>query len=111
MATTEQKVMHTPGPWKVADTQNATGSIGIGAADGSGYQIAQASCRFDDAERDANARLIAQAPKMLLLLKAVLACETHHDEQGHAYLRVPARSLADLGCAIHYAVIEAEGKE
>lgn len=34
------------------------------------------------------------------LLQAVLDCETHHDECGHAYLKVPARSLHDLGAAI-----------
>ena len=34
------------------------------------------------------------------LLAEVRGCETGHDEQGHAYLKVPARSILDLGARI-----------
>jgi hypothetical protein len=37
-------------------------------------------------------------------LEAVLTCETYHDERGHAFLAVPARSLNDLGAQIKFAL-------
>ena len=41
-------------------------------------------------------------------LREVLACETKHDERGHAYLKVPARSLNDLGAQI-FILLNPEG--
>jgi hypothetical protein len=38
-----------------------------------------------------------------LTCEAVLACETHHDDNG-AYLRVPASSIFDLGAEIRGVV-------
>jgi hypothetical protein len=47
----------------------------------------------------------------LILLKAVLGCETKHDENGHAYLKVPARSIFDLGAEISGFVKRAATKD
>lgn len=35
-----------------------------------------------------------------MLLLEVMKCEMKHDENGHAYLKVPSRSLFDLGTQI-----------
>lgn len=54
--------------------------------------------RAEQAERElaeARAREQRLREQLLLVLDAVLACETRHDERGHAYLAVPARSLHD----------------
>jgi hypothetical protein len=34
-------------------------------------------------------------------LEAVIRCEVKHDENGHAYIKVPSRSVFDLGYMIH----------
>jgi hypothetical protein len=48
--------------------------------------------------------------ELLDALKAVLACETRHDERGHAYLAVPARSVFDLAASISCLVKAAEAE-
>lgn len=66
-------VSHTPGPWKVA--ANGGGVTYIESEDG---YVAEATNRCDGVdnikrilERDANARLIAAAPDLLLALETV----------------------------------------
>jgi hypothetical protein len=44
-------------------------------------------------------------PYMLAALRGVLACNTCHDHNGHAYLRVDARSIFDLGAQIGALVV------
>jgi hypothetical protein len=70
--------MHTPGPWKAGATLANDGSRAIVADD---YRVATASLivdakrgeawKADDAERDANARLISAAPALLELAQAI----------------------------------------
>ena len=36
----------------------------------------------------------------VMLLEQVAKCELKHDENGHAYLEVPCRSIFDLGAVI-----------
>jgi len=56
---------HTPGPWKVGESQTFAAVWGKGA-----YEHI-ASCGNLTPETEANARLIAAAPEMLALLKRV----------------------------------------
>ena len=110
---------HTPGPWTqdkewrrsdIANrvttiTSDATADV-VALIIGGGPET--------EAEDEANARLIAAAPDLLAVCKAVLACELRHDENGHAYLHVPARSLNDLGAQIRAAIsraTNAQGKD
>lgn len=36
----------------------------------------------------------------MALLTEIMKCDMHYDENGHAYLKVPSRSLFDLGAQI-----------
>jgi hypothetical protein len=61
---------HTPGPWKFGSISNGDFyKRNIAGADG--YHVALTSSR-DDAEVDANARLIAAAPELLEALQAII---------------------------------------
>jgi hypothetical protein len=53
--------------------------------------------------------LMAQRDQLLAACKAVLACDIWHDHNGHAYLRVDARSVYDLAAQISIVVAEVEG--
>ncbi len=55
-------------------------------------------------------RVLSATEALLAACKAVLECETRHDENGHAYLHVPARSMCDVSMAVFGAVREAEGR-
>ncbi len=46
------------------------------------------------------ARIICRDHNAVHLLAEVRSCETGHDENGHAFLKVPARSIFDLGARI-----------
>ena len=52
----------------------------------------------------ANARLEHHLDLCRSALKLVLGCETYHNERGHAFLAVPARSLNDLGAQIQFVL-------
>lgn len=57
---------HTPGPWKIVGTERTYGGEAIGAEGGSWIAITCDFNRYDrDAEREANARLIAASPELL----------------------------------------------
>lgn len=45
----------------------------------------------------------------LEIFESILRCETGHDDNGHAFLKVPARSMFDLGCLIAQLVKSAKG--
>lgn len=118
-AATDGYAAHTPGPWHVPgqpwfdDNKTAVYS----AADPHAGKLICANMHadfnpegYEPGEVEANTRLIAAAPELLAACKAVLDCEMKHDEDGKAYLKVPARSLNDLGYAIACVVSRAEGK-
>ena len=48
--------------------------------------------------------LFLAAEDMLTVLEGIKACELKHDENGHAYLKVPARSMYDLGALVTHVV-------
>ena len=70
---------HTPGPWKVGKIEPWMKSIEI---DGPAVKV-----DYDDVireQQEANARLIAAAPDLLLVLKAILGIDNPPaGEQGH----------------------------
>lgn len=103
---------HTKGPWRPYIQWHAAGqTVHVMYSDGEvvHWKGFDSSDVRDPEERAANCRLIAAAPEMLEVLKAVLQCEPRTDENGHAYLCVPARSLNDLGAIIRAVVNKAEG--
>ncbi len=108
---------HTPGPWRRCGGSTASyiavhsdrGYIVLGMADRSQREGGRAIQAPPDDEQLANARLIAAAPQLLWALKAVLACEIRHDENGHAYIHVHARSIFDLPAQIREIIEQAEG--
>lgn len=51
-------------------------------------------------------RTVSTVQGLVGLLEAVSKCELCHDENGHAYLKVPARSIFDLGAQITAALDE-----
>ena len=66
--TTETK--HTPGPWMADRADNGATAI-ILANDPEGHAFNMAYLRYEYPERDANARLMAAAPDLLVALKLV----------------------------------------
>jgi len=64
---------HTPGPWKIAqqykdEANYPIGAYRIGTDKRDGHDVAVVQCVY----REANARLIAAAPELLLALKELL---------------------------------------
>lgn len=66
---------HTPGPWEIEPLEvfgrgdrEGTAHIVLWDEDREGYTFVARALSFDDDESVANARLIAQAPRMLDLL-------------------------------------------
>ena len=51
--------------------------------------------------------LFLAAPDMLTVLEAIRKCELKRDENGHVYLKVPARSMFDLGSLVTQVSIAA----
>lgn len=69
---------HTAGPWHVSDLDRRTvGPIRVLRADGTDVpqlqSVAIVRQRLEDAETDANARLISAAPELLTALKAMVS--------------------------------------
>lgn len=111
---------HTPGPW-VFETANGRipivremklphGEASVFKAVLRGVCVLDFGYGHPAGMDEANAHLIAAAPDLLAACKAVLACDTWHDHEGHAYLRVNARSLNDLAAEIAAIVVMAEGR-
>ncbi len=48
--------------------------------------------------------------ELVYALKCVLDSPLKHDERGHAYLHIPARSIVDLPALIRGLINKAEGK-
>lgn len=53
---------------------------------------------------DPSPSLVDERAALIGLLEAVLECETYHDERGHAFLAVPARSLNGLAATIKFTL-------
>jgi len=80
MKTDTEKTQHTPGPWAPHLGRGANPRFHIQTE--GGYQIASTpelvrhSQAFDEnAQKEANARLIAAAPDLLAALEYILSCE------------------------------------
>jgi len=96
---------HTPGPWKVVGQMHDNNRVIRAGADGQGDWVALAVDfnRYDrDAEVDANARLIASAPDLLLALKNLMRFHTDGNIGNMAWL---GRLLDDARTAIERAEI------
>ena len=105
---------HTPGPWMIDEDVRPGMSwnrhIVWNEEDSKRSLTVCFMAHSKSSGRDeANARLVSSAPDLLAACDAVLACDTHHDEKGHAYLRVPARSLNDLAAQIRAVVDYVDG--
>ena len=101
--TTEQ---HTPGPWSyIGNHFKHDDSAIISSADGKPVATALDFNRYDrDAEKEANAHLIAAAPNLLAALKQIY--------DTHSYWRDDKTSYAcdlDLVAAIGKAIAKATG--
>ena len=90
---------HTPGPWKTLPNEEFEWS---GVADSTGHPLA--SCL--NADRKANAHLIAAAPEMLAALKEEVDCAREFDSSSSAYQRAQ-ESLENIKAII----AKAEGRE
>lgn len=96
--------MHTPGPWGIEKTQ---GDRWIGPMRAGGEKIETVVVRVDYSENyideakeqiEANARLIAAAPELLEMCRAVVDCDDTEDteyamilEKLHAVIRKATR--------------------
>jgi hypothetical protein len=102
---TDEKVTHTPGPWRVDSMLGFPGSLGIGPAVGN-RAIAVVTGDSSDGRHEANAQLIAAAPDLLTACKAAI---------GHGYLDTKAPASQDyvsklaIEC-VRAAIAKAEGR-
>lgn len=77
---------HTPGPWRVCENAPSLIEADIGHADGLPRTIAQALDpipHIGDATVNANARLIAAAPELLMALQMLYAETAEYIELNH----------------------------
>jgi hypothetical protein len=80
---------------------NGSGTRIIGERDGDSFWNRCIPC---DCQSDTQIPVrSAIFDELLTACEVVLACETHHDDNG-AYLRVPASSIFDLGAEIRGVV-------
>jgi hypothetical protein len=104
---------HTPGPWVVTgEMDRFHGGEWIRPLDSEGHQkseLVAVVCDFNrsdrDAERQANAHLIAAGPD--LLAAADIALRTINDTLRH----VSSKALVDVAEQLHVAIAKAEGRE
>jgi hypothetical protein len=102
---------HTPGPW----VRGKDGKVAVARAEGETaravpVEVATVNPTGDKVLDEANAALIAQAPVMLQVLRAILACE-RKPVDGRAMLLVPAAALHDLAARIQTLVSTIDGFE
>jgi hypothetical protein len=93
MTSSEEIVLHTPGPWMVLPNHER-GQFVILTARGERLDIAE-TYGWPSTPREANARLIAAAPELLWALQQVLISAGHED----------AKDIA------RRAIAKAEGKQ
>lgn len=82
--TVENKVKHTPGPWKVTEV-GGSGSMAIGADSNSDKGLICTIARWRK-EHEANAKLIASAPDLLEALQNWVAVRTHKIAGGNTII-------------------------
>ncbi len=98
---------HTPGPW-VFGGKNSWEIWSNAKGESHGYAVAYLKPKLDnrpiqdEAEREANARLIAAAPELLEALKGI---PDHILNCGHAY----PHTAACFCCVVKAALAKAEG--
>lgn len=75
---------HTPGPWVIQDDDAlpTDGLIRIQSRPGSAFIVVSKDPFHEDAEQEANARLVAGAPNLLKVAKEVLS---HWDDWSDMY--------------------------
>ena len=93
--TTQSK--HTPGPWEAREYTNSrvTGGYGVFAQD-SNILIVEGAYGEDIATADANARLIAAAPELLLWIEREIQWLEHIQPQ----IKAPDSVMLGFGQAI-----------
>lgn len=98
---------HTPGPWTIGRVEQGpdSKSIYIEAIDGYTAEIAQVWGHNSDGDLEANARLIAAAPKMLAALKEI---QKRIAESDLWWMDCPERGGFDLE-GIESIISEAKG--
>jgi len=116
-AQVDSKPRHTPGPWHVPGQpwydDNRSGVFSEADPNTGKLICANQHAKFNpeqykNGEVRANTQLIAAAPALLKACEAVLDCEMVTDDEGKAYLKVPARSLNDPVAQIRAVVQQAK---
>jgi len=59
--------------------------------------------------REGDAKAWVGTEQLMAACEAVLECPIGHDEYGHAVIRVPARSVFDVGALVRSALALAKG--
>ena len=96
---------HTPGPWKTYFYKGHTPTeITIGQ-EGSGARIASMSAGWPKADTKANAKLLAEAPRMLYALRGIIRNAGYESGKAEPSLRELSVNLEYLDSA--RAAIEA----
>lgn len=111
------KPKHTPGPWTLIDRKrgpdgNQYARFWIKGADGSdvseaNMQVGSSSPQPDDVVAEANARLIAAAPEMLELLKAIYKAASDGEKMSDGAGK--HRMLKNIQFNAAQAIAKAEG--
>jgi len=89
---------HTPGPWKIDSTVG--GSLGDKVTASDGLTVCRTSLERSPEHREANARLIAAAPSLLEVCKAVA---THIDPDAPCATTSRKEVMMQLRAAIELA--------
>lgn len=106
----EKPVTHTPGPWRVEFSERQDDMSGVFAdLDGAPWRIAYVlrdSNKHQQLVDDANARLIAAAPELLVVVKAFRALE----QPDRGLLDINANDLLSAYQLADAAIAKAEGR-
>ena len=107
------KQKFTPGDWVHSPNYHCAHELKGAKIVARDKTIATVSAREVNSQEECenNARIMSFSKDMLKALKAVIDCESGFDENGHAYLKVPSRSMFDLGAEINELIKRIEKKE
>ena len=112
------KHKHTPGPWEIEPLEvfgrhdrQGTAHVVLWDEDREGYTSVVTGIDYDDAESQANARLIAKAPDLLADLMDAAAqlrkYETLHRAKGTTDSLAKAEVNADLASRFEHTIAQA----